>query len=1798
MRSTKGAISMLLAAYRSIFKSAYIKGLASTVALTSLVAAGSVQAADFYATGVGNVSSTQINKVFELNDTSSPTLSEALEQITGNSLEQEQEQKKQSSSIATQIANGVAHVTNNGPVTKDGDNVVLKYVGAVGALNIETKPADKAASTDITVGEGTAVQPTATASGGNLKIGKGADDDLALSLTRAKASGLFSKYTGGYAYGGFAKNTSGSVTATQNTVTIKDGLYADGGITGGMAVLTKSGKATASDNTVNYFSTVVKQANEEAAGTSVQEHIIAGGIAIVNGTEKTSGSSATATGNVMNLGSADNKDMTDASVKPYIGGGYAVNKNQSGDGVISVTKNTANLTKVSYKKADKGYLFGGYVWNNKDAKSASITISENTINLLSSEVSGSKVVIAGALGDIGSAQKDQAAFEAKDNTVVIGDGSKVSDTTIYGALLNNQAKSVTMTGNKVRIAAGGSVTNSDIYGAKIKDGQSVDGATLKDNAIEIAGAYTVSKNTHTLSADTITLQDGGVVTASGGTVKIASGASFEAAAGSVVTDKAENSKVEVAGTMILKGATLNNAGTLAVDQNAELKFTGDYDLSGMTGTVSNAGKISISAATVTVSDLSQLGYTTAEESEDEEIEAVTLTAAAAGNAAKLYVQDKGVLSIKSAKAVTMDAAKMDYITGVPEGTVTTTASDGFVFDLGGTTTLKTNGVTYQAGKMVIDTSSAAPAEENLLATTAEEAKEVTLEGYLNVSDLDVAEGTSLKVAQGTLTFSGASSTFANDLNIAGNANNAAGAAVQILNNATLGNVTLTTPVAKTEEGVQTAAATTSYSYLNVAKTASASVKGFKAASGTQVNVAGVLTVNGKTVEGKDDDLGVDYEDGVVSIAKGGTFALSNAVVSKYITAKTTGATEDNAFDVNASLGKVKVEGGTLQLAYTSAQTITDAIHKELKSKLFTTGSTGVIDYGSAKLDGAEPDEKGEISIDAVTDGLAGNGATSEALKQATVVSDSAGTSSAPLTTGEASVGSMSVSTEAKDVYLAGSWTFNAADQNTAASGSSNAFVANKKGEAMNINSKGDIGLVNGGKAGDVTSEQDVYIGGTGVAETGKIKAAAAEIAGTASTAGIEATTVTITGAEVSATNASGDAVVKAATLSVKDASLTADAVTVGATGAEGTASVVEGGSHDFGKLTIQNAGSDTSNTLTIAGDATVVADSLTGAAGAVVYVGTDGEKGSSGVLVSKLTVSNGAVFVGDPAWTQKSSLSVHEKISSALTGTPDGVINGGGFVAAMNNYTVLGMTQAEAQALAERHPLSEKGLQSMLAIGQKLTLKGGAGLVVSGKTGTEAAKLLSADTVYLDKGTALYYTEGAATGSTAGITVDNNQGKVQAAGGEIIVGGNIHADTKLNLMANKDGSAVTITGAGDNTKGEIRISSENGLFGAVVDSTTSGGLSGIGLTLSEDARDILHELSDPLYSYVMDIYNDSELSGDGITFVRDQMGKHNGAKTIESAARLASFSGVAQGTMMASQTTSDLISERMGVAKANSALIYADNADVAGIWLAPVYKHQESDSFDADGRDYGADIDLYGVGMGADYTLSNGLRFGGMFNIGSGDADGQGNGSLADNDFDYWSVGAYAGFSYAQASFSADISYTQTDNDLGGAGLDANTDASVFSMGLTGQYKFETSMLDITPHLGVRYSRLDTDDYSVKFDGTKVADVDVDAANVFSIPVGVTLSTEVSAGDWNIKPVFDVTLTANCGDTDQDSDVVFTGADFGQGLSAEFLDDFTYGATAGVAVSNGSLSFGVNAAYVGSENTDEFGVSANLRFMF
>ena len=559
--------------------------------------------------------------------------------------------------------------------------------------------------------------------------------------------------------------------------------------------------------------------------------------------------------------------------------------------------------------------------------------------------------------------------------------------------------------------------------------------------------------------------------------------------------------------------------------------------------------------------------------------------------------------------------------------------------------------------------------------------------------------------------------------------------------------------------------------------------------------------------------------------------------------------------------------------------------------------------------------------------------------------------------------------------------------------------------------------------------------------------------------------------------------------------------------------------------------------------------------------------GSAGFMETYELDLSGHDLIIDPDYEQHASVGATEYFKSYTpsnthyAGTADGNLYLG-----QNSAFGVGATIAETQEALAGLKLTDStgaltnGTGALLYVNRGFTVATGNKIVLD-STATrseltssqhEANKAGNNYSAYLEAESGIIMTDNAfgEDMTATAITFEDSGAQVYAeTGSKIILAGQRFTTTQpLNLLNDADNNGVDIVGENADGSGTIRVQTENGLL--VYDLTGKDQGTSVTLGLNHNARSILSGASDPIYQAIVQ-YATNDLDGDTKTTDDKVLGEGYTPESIqayeasnprdesllvrnapdnalltasvnsgngqaaESAARLAVYGGAVQAALTSAKSSSEVIASRMGIGAQAADLTTADNGVGGGLWVAPIYKNVDSDGFEAQGVDYGTDLNLYGVSLGADYAFMPELRVGLMFNVGSGDADGQGIASNVSNDFDYWGVGMYAGYSVGNFTLVGDLGYR---------------------VGITGQYALEFSGVDIKPHAGLRYSSLDLDDYTVDSAvAGEVAGYEADSLSIFSIPVGVTISKDIVAGNWTVKPSFDLTLQGNFGDDEAET---------------------------------------------------------------
>lgn len=728
----------------------------------------------------------------------------------------------------------------------------------------------------------------------------------------------------------------------------------------------------------------------------------------------------------------------------------------------------------------------------------------------------------------------------------------------------------------------------------------------------------------------------------------------------------------------------------------------------------------------------------------------------------------------------------------------------------------------------------------------------------------------------------------------------------------------------------------------------------------------------------------------------------------------------------------------------------------------------------------------------------------------------------------------------------------------------------------------------------------------------------------------------------------GDVAISAATWTSGATTLKGDAVELTKAGTFTGAFTMNGGA-----LVAQSENADTSATLTFNDDATftngavAVADSIkmTDTTNKTLTVGTGDDTVGGTTLSAKHIDLNGGMLLVDPAWGLASSNVAVESMGSTPPATADVIVNGDVGVG-QNSYLALGTADTSwlpgvVTGYTKGVGLSKDGVTAALGVYKGLTIGTGKALLVDGSkmdTATGPA-LTNAVNAAADN---------SATFADNSLLVINGADDAIAAGGAAIsfeATGTLKVDAGAKLLVTDAvaGQAYTIVGNVNNPGVDLAGWKNNGMTSttdmvSLGDAVFDGTNNKVTTTASRnDAHTVFPNLSDGMANAVNDLYTghagaageprwdyaNVDSADMGVRFLSRATDnrflgadKDAAAATIESAARIAFAGAVPQMTKMASDAGSNAVVNRLGFANPADGAQAMDaegkivdrNTTGFALWIAPLWQSQHGWGMEADNLDYGFNGNLGGVSLGADYTFENAIRAGITFNIGGGYAESSG-GDLnsTENRMSFWGLGAYAGWNYENFGLMADVSYTSTWNDLkqdmdsrmGMGDLEADVQASAISAGLRAEYKLETSVLDVIPHIGVRYMSLNTWGFDAESNGGTVLEGDGFHQDIWTFPVGVTFTKDFTLDSgWSFKPSIDFSVIPAAGDIKAKQDVAFTGLPGSYEVETQMMDYLTWQGGVGLEMGNDTMSFGVNYTLQAGQHTTGHGVFGSFRYEF
>ena len=455
MKQTSNAIKFLLAQYRSIFKNAYFKGLATAAVVTAGLATGQAQAADTVYVSNADISAAYGNTFTTYQQGTASGAAGAKGDETNTSIS------------GGSLTIGTGHTISS--TTNWAVGAVLVTSSSVGSLTISNSNLTLEAGADI---------------------GRGAYG----AYINASGGGNVFSYENGLTIN----------TAAGETVTVKAGGGGDGLF--GARVKSSNGSATASDNYVTI--------NSDVGSTLALNH---GNNGIVGAlAEGTNG--VTVTGNNVTISGSGADEVTprlSITKLNSIQGGFALNQVASGSSSLTANDNHVTLTNVNLAPTSLSgsYIFGGRAFNDGTDTGASgdeagtFTAQGNTVTLTNTKVTttikdDSHLQIVGNMA-IGFGKSGGSAVEGQD---VIANGTGEVSVLISGGTFDNNGNKSIADGSENSMVVGGYANT--ISGSATANQNAVQISDADFHAVNLYGARVVAagdENTATATGNSLTI---------------------------------------------------------------------------------------------------------------------------------------------------------------------------------------------------------------------------------------------------------------------------------------------------------------------------------------------------------------------------------------------------------------------------------------------------------------------------------------------------------------------------------------------------------------------------------------------------------------------------------------------------------------------------------------------------------------------------------------------------------------------------------------------------------------------------------------------------------------------------------------------------------------------------------------------------------------------------------------------------------------------------------------------------------------------------------------------------------------------------------------------------------------------------------------------------------------------------------------------------------------------------------------------------------------------------------------------
>lgn len=654
-------------------------------------------------------------------------------------------------------------------------------------------------------------------------------------------------------------------------------------------------------------------------------------------------------------------------------------------------------------------------------------------------------------------------------------------------------------------------------------------------------------------------------------------------------------------------------------------------------------------------------------------------------------------------------------------------------------------------------------------------------------------------------------------------------------------------------------------------------------------------------------------------------------------------------------------------------------------------------------------------------------------------------------------------------------------------------------------------------------------------------------------------------------------------------------VTDGVTLDDGTMNVKQGTLKADVKLTEDTE----SNVLTGAAEI----GTLTGAAGAVLHVGSGDAAGNAAIENATL---NGATVFLDPAW--KDGVGIEGATLTSIGAGAEGSAEekttaiDGVYVVGQNSVLTFGATNDDAVAAFEKTGLTwgKTGVTAALYIGTPVTLDASNGAIVidgsqegekdadtgktklpaafdtpsAGEVRAEANSLLMVDGSTIGEKAAIQSVTSATINDSATLFVDNaEKGKTYK-----ILSGSSFDGAKIgftNTLIYADNSLLQFVADPTNTTGQYNVKAEHKSVSEAYKNETTP------ILIADVVENVTKD--DTLDSTAISQFFNTVANAHVNPTKASQIAAFN------SYAQLSGLAGISHGTQSAARLAYGAVEDHL------SLVSHEDND--RDLWAHLIHSKETVRGMNlAGGISANYDLQLNGAVIGSDLLQKGNTTAGVAFTYLDGNLRGRNDVSVTKNDTDYYGVSLYSRTERGNTALLGDISYLHGSHDItqtiGGTAVTADAKSDALSVGITAEHAVKAGAGKIVPYAGLRYLGISTGNYTDSLGMNH----DAGSQDLFLLPIGVKYSAEFLHSGWTMRPIAEVGYVWNLGDRDASETDSAAGASNAFGYDT--ADSGAFLGRLGIEMEKETVVYGISYERLDGDTSDVNKWMVNARFKF